>query len=135
MEVQGWLFQRHAAMASWPEDHEWVIGKLEIEDIWFIDFLGGTVPMAVVDYMGAQLDFTDLMPLNDGSHIVSHGSMATVHGETMHASAIDWGMLFLVVCLGSTMGSWLASSLCSSNKSMAYSAVDNNCARAVHENL
>ena len=47
------LFQRHATMADWPADHEWVIAKIDIQDVWLIDFFGGASIIAVDEYFAA----------------------------------------------------------------------------------
>lgn len=60
-KVQQWLFQRHPSMASWPADHGWVIAKLEIEDIWFIDYFGGAAIVDPADYHAAELDMSKMM--------------------------------------------------------------------------
>ncbi|CAB9503797.1 Protein CREG2 [Seminavis robusta] len=35
------IFQRHSSMEQWPQDHDWVVAKLVLKDIWLIDFFGG----------------------------------------------------------------------------------------------
>mmetsp|Transcript_32653 Transcript_32653/g.36378 ORF Transcript_32653/g.36378 Transcript_32653/m.36378 type:complete len:265 (-) Transcript_32653:118-912(-) len=35
------LFERHPAMANWPTDHEWLVGKIDVDYVWTIDFYGG----------------------------------------------------------------------------------------------
>lgn len=36
------LFERHPAMATWPEDHSWKIHKIaNFKEIWLIDIYGG----------------------------------------------------------------------------------------------
>ena len=49
------LFQRHSSMSYWPSDHHWRILKLEIHDIWFIDYFGGATLMSVDDYFAVDL--------------------------------------------------------------------------------
>jgi hypothetical protein len=48
------LFERHASMASWPSDHNWVIAKIDIQDIWLIDYFGGATILSLDDYFGAD---------------------------------------------------------------------------------
>lgn len=48
------LFQRHASMKEWPSDHDWVVGKLNLTDIWLIDFFGGASIIDLDDYFGAD---------------------------------------------------------------------------------
>ncbi|GAB5358445.1 hypothetical protein AAMO2058_000458100 [Amorphochlora amoebiformis] len=35
------MFARHPAMKYWPTSHSWEIKKLNITDIWMLDFFGG----------------------------------------------------------------------------------------------
>mmetsp|Transcript_30951 Transcript_30951/g.62828 ORF Transcript_30951/g.62828 Transcript_30951/m.62828 type:complete len:194 (+) Transcript_30951:25-606(+) len=35
------LVAAHPAMAAWPADHSWFIGKLEISNLWLINIFGG----------------------------------------------------------------------------------------------
>ena len=44
------LFERHPSMASWPPGHRWLIGKIDIEDIWLIDYFGGATILDPKDY-------------------------------------------------------------------------------------
>ena len=58
------FFQRHPQMQLWPADHNWVIAKLVLEDIWLIDYFGGASVLSVEDYYAAELetpatDFSD----------------------------------------------------------------------------
>jgi hypothetical protein len=46
---------RHLNMKTWPEDHNWKILKLEINDIWLIDYFGGASILNVNDYYNAKL--------------------------------------------------------------------------------
>ena len=58
MAIQA-LFQRHPSMAKWPRNHGWVVAKLDIQDIWFIDFFGGASILDVDKYKGVDLENTD----------------------------------------------------------------------------
>eukprot|EP00934_Nitzschia_sp_Nitz4_P001675 Nitzschia sp. Nitz4//scaffold8_size234185//53950//54633//NITZ4_001240-RA/size234185-processed-gene-0.146-mRNA-1//-1//CDS//3329559755//1675//frame0 len=49
------LFERHATMEDWPENHGWVIFKIDIEDIWLIDFFGGATILTPEEYNAASL--------------------------------------------------------------------------------
>lgn len=35
------LFERHPEMATWPDDHGFVVNKIDITDIFLLDFYGG----------------------------------------------------------------------------------------------
>ena len=49
------LFERHPSMADWPEDHEWVIRKMDIHQVWLIDYFGGATILTSEEYFGASL--------------------------------------------------------------------------------
>lgn len=40
-EAKTYLFDRHPTMKTWPDDHEFQVYKLTIEEIWLIDIYGG----------------------------------------------------------------------------------------------
>ena len=50
------LFQRHTSMQSWPSDHNWIISKLVIQDIWLIDYFGGATILSLDDYFDVKLN-------------------------------------------------------------------------------
>lgn len=45
------LFTKHPEMMDWPEDHNFQIFKLEIEDIFLINWFGGPKPLTVDQYL------------------------------------------------------------------------------------
>ena len=49
------LFERHSTMANWPTDHEWIIAKIDIQDIWLIDFFGGATILKPEEYFGSGI--------------------------------------------------------------------------------
>lgn len=49
------LFERHSTMESWPSNHEWIIAKIEIDDIWLIDFFGGAAIIDPETYFNVSL--------------------------------------------------------------------------------
>ncbi len=53
--AQDALFERHPSMSYWPKGHAWVIGKIEIQDIWLIDFFGGATILNPEEYFAAGL--------------------------------------------------------------------------------
>jgi hypothetical protein len=53
--AQSALFQRHPSMVTWPANHKWIILKLIIDDIWFIDYFGGATIMSVDQYYSTEL--------------------------------------------------------------------------------
>lgn len=49
------LFERHSTMKKWPNGHEWVIAKIDIEDIWLIDWFGGATILTPDEYFAVDL--------------------------------------------------------------------------------
>ena len=56
--AKGALFERHTSMQYWPENHDWVVAKLKVQDVWLIDYFGGASVIPVQDYMAVQLTST-----------------------------------------------------------------------------
>uniref|UniRef100_A0A7N0ZZB9 CREG-like beta-barrel domain-containing protein n=1 Tax=Kalanchoe fedtschenkoi TaxID=63787 RepID=A0A7N0ZZB9_KALFE len=46
------LFTKHSEMEGWPKNHNFQIFKLEIKDIFLIDWFGGPKPLTISDYLG-----------------------------------------------------------------------------------
>jgi|Dee2metaT_14_FD_contig_51_854790_length_798_multi_3_in_0_out_0_2 hypothetical protein len=44
------LFERHPAMKTWPDSHDWGVWKINIEKIWLIDIYGGPSDVSVDAY-------------------------------------------------------------------------------------
>jgi hypothetical protein len=49
------FYERHPQMRLWPEDHDWVIAKLVITDVWLIDYFGGGTVLTPDEYYAAKL--------------------------------------------------------------------------------
>jgi Pyridoxamine 5'-phosphate oxidase len=47
------LFERHSTMEGWPSDHNWVIAKIDVQDVWLIDFFGGASIIDPASYFAA----------------------------------------------------------------------------------
>uniref|UniRef100_A0A6B2F091 CREG-like beta-barrel domain-containing protein n=1 Tax=Bothriechis nigroviridis TaxID=88079 RepID=A0A6B2F091_BOTNI len=47
------LFSRHPEMAFWPKGHNWFFAKLNIINIWLLDFFGGIKIVTPEDYFNA----------------------------------------------------------------------------------
>ncbi|KAL5722312.1 hypothetical protein ACHQM5_005849 [Ranunculus cassubicifolius] len=45
------LFSKHAEMKDWPKNHNFGFYKLDIEDIFLIDWFGGPKPMTLDQYL------------------------------------------------------------------------------------
>ncbi|GAU13041.1 hypothetical protein TSUD_173400 [Trifolium subterraneum] len=45
------LFSKHSEMKDWPSDHAFQVFKLEIENIFLIDWFGGPKPLTVEEYL------------------------------------------------------------------------------------
>ncbi|KAL7232469.1 hypothetical protein ACSBR2_010489 [Camellia fascicularis] len=50
------LFTKHPEMKDWPKDHNFQLFKLEIEDIFLINWFGGPKPLTVDQYLHAKLN-------------------------------------------------------------------------------
>jgi len=50
------LFQRHSTMEKWPQNHGWLIAKIDIQDIWLIDFFGGATILSPEEYFAVDID-------------------------------------------------------------------------------
>merc|ERR1719265_20030 len=53
-KAQAVLFKQHPSMKSWPADHNWLIVKLDIQEIWLIDFFGGASDITPADYLAVK---------------------------------------------------------------------------------
>lgn len=49
--AQSALFTKHPEMKNWPRDHDFRFYKLEIEDIFMINYFGGPKPITVDQYL------------------------------------------------------------------------------------
>ena len=61
------LFSRHPAMAGWPGDHSFAFWKLDINNIWLIDFFGGAANITTADYFKAE----PLLPAHHGGVVLT----------------------------------------------------------------
>ncbi|GJV63410.1 protein CREG1 [Tanacetum coccineum] len=50
------LFAKHAEMKDWPKDHNFQVFKLDIEEIFMINFYGGPKPLTVDQYLHSGMD-------------------------------------------------------------------------------
>ncbi|XP_073524664.1 protein CREG1 isoform X2 [Phyllobates terribilis] len=48
------LFSRHPEMATWPHDHNWFFAKLNITNIWVLDYFGGIKTVTPEEYYQAK---------------------------------------------------------------------------------
>lgn len=49
------LFERHPTMATWPDDHDWKVHKIMMEEIWLIDIYGGASIISPDDYFAVKV--------------------------------------------------------------------------------
>ncbi|XP_033002667.1 protein CREG1 [Lacerta agilis] len=47
------LFSRHPEMATWPSGHNWFFAKLNITNIWVLDYFGGIKTVTPQEYFKA----------------------------------------------------------------------------------
>ncbi|XP_019225284.1 PREDICTED: protein CREG1 isoform X2 [Nicotiana attenuata] len=50
------LFTKHPEMKGWPKGHNFQIFKIEIEEIFMINWFGGPKPLTVDQYLQAKMD-------------------------------------------------------------------------------
>ncbi|TKY63262.1 CREG1 protein [Spatholobus suberectus] len=50
------LFSKHSEMKDWPEDHNFQVFKLEIENIFLINWFGGPKPLTVEQYLHPKMN-------------------------------------------------------------------------------
>ncbi|XP_058187116.1 uncharacterized protein LOC131304037 [Rhododendron vialii] len=50
------LFTKHPEMKGWPKDHNFQFFKLEIENIFLINWFGGPKPLTVEQYLQAEMN-------------------------------------------------------------------------------
>ncbi|KAI3713197.1 hypothetical protein L1987_71770 [Smallanthus sonchifolius] len=51
-----YLFAKHAEMKDWPKGHDFQVFKLDIEEIFLINYFGGPKPLTVDEYLHAGKD-------------------------------------------------------------------------------
>ncbi|KAB1223067.1 Protein CREG1 [Morella rubra] len=49
------LFSKHVEMKDWPKDHDFHFFKLEIENIFLIDWFGGPKPLTLDQYLHPKM--------------------------------------------------------------------------------
>ncbi|XP_051982449.1 protein CREG1 [Xyrauchen texanus] len=47
------LFSRHPEMIDWPTDHNWFFAKMNISQVWVLDYFGGVKTVSPEDYYRA----------------------------------------------------------------------------------
>ena len=52
------LYSKHPAMIDWPTAHDWQVWKLNITNIFLLDFYGGAHPITLKEYHAAELHGT-----------------------------------------------------------------------------
>lgn len=53
------FYERHPQMSYWPSDHHWKIIKLQISDIWLIDYFGGATILSPEQYY----EYDNIIPI------------------------------------------------------------------------
>ncbi|KAF5755080.1 putative FMN-binding split barrel [Helianthus annuus] len=54
--AKSYLFAKHTEMKDWPKDHNFQVFKLDIEEIFLINYFGGPKPLTVDQYFHAGKD-------------------------------------------------------------------------------
>lgn len=47
------LFSRHPEMLDWPTDHNWFFAKMNITQVWVLDYFGGVKTVTPEAYFKA----------------------------------------------------------------------------------
>ncbi|KAJ6791953.1 protein CREG1 [Iris pallida] len=55
------LFAKHAEMKTWPKNHKFQIFKLDIENLFLIDWFGGAKPLSPAQYLNPGMDLPPLI--------------------------------------------------------------------------
>ncbi|KAI6671241.1 hypothetical protein NL676_006126 [Syzygium grande] len=55
------LFSKHPEMKGWPKDHDFQVYKLEIKNIFLINWFGGPKPLTVEQYLHPKLNKFDFI--------------------------------------------------------------------------
>ncbi|KAL9259764.1 CREG1-like protein [Drosera capensis] len=55
------LFSKHPEMKDWPEEHNFRFFKLDIEDIFLINWFGGQKPLTVDQYLNFEMERLGIM--------------------------------------------------------------------------
>jgi Pyridoxamine 5'-phosphate oxidase len=50
------FYERHPQVKDWPTDHNWIIARLVIQDIWLVDYFGGAANLSIQEYMSVDMD-------------------------------------------------------------------------------
>lgn len=53
LEAKRALFDRHPEMIDWPTDHNWFFAKMNITQVWVLDYFGGVKIVTPEDYFKA----------------------------------------------------------------------------------
>ncbi|MGH0187831.1 UNVERIFIED_CONTAM: hypothetical protein FKN15_026899 [Acipenser sinensis] len=48
------LFTRHPEMVDWPSDHGWFFAKMNITQVWVLDYFGGIKTVTPEQYFSAE---------------------------------------------------------------------------------
>ena len=48
------LYSKHPMMKSWPDDHGWLVFKLNITNVWILDFYGGSHTVSQEEYFSGK---------------------------------------------------------------------------------
>mmetsp|Transcript_9828 Transcript_9828/g.19321 ORF Transcript_9828/g.19321 Transcript_9828/m.19321 type:complete len:232 (-) Transcript_9828:97-792(-) len=54
------LFSRHLDMKFWPSSHNFVVYKLSVKKLFFLDFYGYAHHISIEDYLGVDLDSPEI---------------------------------------------------------------------------
>merc|ERR1719443_2440044 len=101
------LFAKHPSFANYPPGHDFFVGKMELEEIWLIDFYGGASIISPADYYKAMpsAPMLELRYANAAARGVQGGGVTvapkplpnqTVATARWMADTLTWGVLTTV---------------------------------------
>ncbi|KTG36415.1 hypothetical protein cypCar_00043133 [Cyprinus carpio] len=64
------LFSRHPEMIDWPADHNWFFAKMNITQVWVLDYFGGVKTITPEEYYRATPYQKHNDAVREGRHLV-----------------------------------------------------------------
>lgn len=71
------LFSRHPEMADWPTDHNWFFAKMNISQVWVLDYFGGVKKVTEEEYYNAsqRCESQHKASLHTNTHLIEPKSL------------------------------------------------------------
>lgn len=88
------LFEKHPSFSKFPTDHGFFAGKLEIDNIWLVDFYGGAPVITTEEYFAASPDLLKSSPMRPvGSIDPRPDPLKKVDTARWMVKTLNWGTL------------------------------------------